>query len=193
MKKLCYFLFIRGAEIIFLKKPNFYTCLFYFVYSIFVRLEYSIFKTFILISLFSFAIAFYFIFFVFILKSEKFANFWCKHFKANLKPIVFNSLVGNPSFHEFVAALGALGAPAVKLLAKAAGGHVVLAGGGFVLADHAFHESGAKAVLDTKIFLIGEQMKYDFAVKNNTSFNPGASPSLTKSLLKTLVEKTGSK
>jgi hypothetical protein len=129
--------------------------------------------------------AFYFIFFVFIIKSNKFADFWCKRFKANLEPILFNSLVGNPTFHEFIAALGA---PTIKLLAKASGGHLVLAGGGFVLADHAFHESGAKAVLDTKIFLVGEQMKYDFAIKNNTSFNPGVSPSLTKSLLKTLVE-----
>lgn len=186
MLRLSCFVFIKGAYFVFLRKTDFYTCLFYFICSICVRLEYSIFKTMVLISLFFFTMAFYFLFFLFVFKSSKFANFFCKLLKANLNSEIFNWLVGNPSFHEFVALLGA---PSVKLLAKAAGGHVILAGGVFVLADHAFHESGVKALVDIKVFLIDEQIKYDFAVKNNTSFNPGTSPSLTKSLLKTLAEK----
>jgi len=179
------FLFIKGAEALYLKKLNYKVTIFYFVVSLFGRVEYSFFNTYFLIGFFLFLLLFYFIFFTLVFKNERFASFTCTFLKKNLEKKVFDSLVGNLPYHEFIAQLGGA---SMKLLAKYSAGHLVLAAGGFVMADHAYSELGLKTVVDTKAYLISEEMKRQFALKHGLTYTPGLSPQATRSLLQTYIE-----
>jgi hypothetical protein len=50
-----------------------------------------------------------------------------------------------------------------------------------------YHESGLKMIIDTKAYLIGEKMKYNFGVKHNIPYTAGALSDKTVSILKMFV------
>ena len=123
-------------------------------------------------------------FFALVFKNEKFAEVSCAFLKEYLDSNTFNNLVGNAPFHVFTAKIGGA---SIKVLAKTAGGNFAFAAGGLLVADHAFHESGGKFLLENKVFLLNEQMKFDFAMKNNLPFVPAEPPVKTSSIFKNLT------
>lgn len=137
-----------------------------------------------MVSLYLFTLFFYFIFFALVFKNEAFKKSSCGYLKQYLTPALFYSLVGNKPWHQFSTLVGGT---TLQVLAKANIGHLAVAGTGLIVDDHAYHESGLKTVIDTKAYLIGEQMKYNFAVQNNVPYTPGALPDKTLSMLKTFV------
>jgi len=181
---LASFLFIKVASFIYVDSINYKTYLVYFILALFARIEYSFFSTYIVIFLYLFTIFFYFMFFALVFKNDAFKKSSCEYLKQHLSPALFDSRVGNMPWHQFSTLIGGA---SLKVLAKANVGHLVVAGTGIVAADHAYHESGLKTVIDTKAYLIGEQMKYNFAVKNNVVYTPGTLPEKTISMLKTFV------
>ena len=182
--KFSAFLFIKGAEIIFIKNRTISGYIFLILVAFFGRLEIGIFNTFFLIGFYITTNILYILFFSLVFNNTRFADFTCKFLKANSEPGLFNSVIGNPAYHIFAAKIGGFSA---KVLLKQSVGSFAIVGSGLLVTDHMFHESGAKLFVDTKVHFLNEQTKLDFALKNGLPYTPGSLPTQTGSIVRNLA------
>ena len=128
---------------------------------------------------------FYVLFFSIVFNNKKIAELSCQFLKTYSEPSLFTSVIGNLQYHMFAAKIGGFSA---KVLLKKTAGTFAVVGSGLLISDHAFHECGAKILVDTKIHFVNEQIVLDFAKANQLPYTPSPLPLRTQSIVRNLAD-----
>ena len=179
------FLFIKGAELLFVNNRKISGRAFLLLIAFFGRLEMAFFTTNILLALFTSIMVLYLIFFSVVFNNKEFAKYTCDFLKENSDASLFNSVIGNLPYHVFAAKIGGFSA---KVLLKQTVSSFAVVGSGLLISDHAFHECGAKVLVDTKIHFVNEQIVLDFAKANELPYTPSPLPPRTQSIVRNFAD-----